>query len=98
MRAIAGREISVSPADDGCRCEAGERRHSAVAVLLLGLIGFYKRCLSPAIPSACRFYPTCSQYAREAIERYGARRGSWLAVRRLLRCRPFGPKGYDPVE
>lgn len=48
-------------------------------------------------PSPCRFTPSCSSYAHEAIELHGARRGSWLALRRLLRCRPFGPSGYDPV-
>ncbi len=66
--------------------------------LLLALVHFYKRVISPVMPSACRFYPTCSEYAREAIERYGAARGSWMAVKRLWRCRPFGGGGYDPVE
>ncbi len=49
------------------------------------------------MPSACKFYPSCSRYAYEAIETHGARRGSWLALRRLLRCRPFSPGGIDPV-
>jgi hypothetical protein len=50
-----------------------------------------------AVPSPCRFTPTCSSYALEAVQRYGALRGSWLGLRRVLRCHPFGGKGYDPV-
>ncbi len=57
----------------------------------------YKRFISPLLPRACRFVPTCSEYAMEAVERYGAVRGSWLAARRLLRCHPFARAGYDPV-
>ncbi len=68
------------------------------ATLLLALLTFYQRCLSPVLPSACKFYPTCSQYAREAVLRYGARRGAWMALKRLLRCRPFARGGYDPVD
>ncbi len=66
--------------------------------LLLLLVGFYQRFVSPVLPSACKFYPTCSEYARQAIERYGAAQGGWMAARRLVRCRPFAPGGYDPVE
>jgi len=65
--------------------------------MLIGLVSFYKRWISPALPSACRFQPTCSEYAREAIEAHGPARGSWLALRRLLRCHPLGSHGYDPV-
>lgn len=57
----------------------------------------YQIFLSPLLPSSCRFYPTCSQYAREAVLKYGVFKGSWLALNRLARCRPFGPGGYDPV-
>lgn len=66
--------------------------------VLLALIRFYQKYISPAFPPRCRYTPTCSQYAFEAIERYGALKGGWLAVRRLLRCHPFH-KGdyYDPV-
>ena len=67
--------------------------------LLLSLIGFYQRQISPHTPKSCRFVPTCSQYAQEAIQKYGALKGSWLAFKRLLRCNPFY-KGdlYDPVK
>lgn len=65
--------------------------------VLLGLIRFYQRAISPWTPPSCRFTPTCSAYAAEAIERHGAGRGSWLAARRLLRCHPWGGEGYDPV-
>ncbi|MGD9675600.1 MAG: membrane protein insertion efficiency factor YidD [Candidatus Bipolaricaulia bacterium] len=60
-------------------------------------IRVYQRVISPLLPPRCRFYPTCSQYAVEAIETHGALRGSWLALRRLLRCHPFHPGGVDPV-
>jgi putative membrane protein insertion efficiency factor len=66
-------------------------------VILLGLIGFYRRAISPWMLPACRFTPTCSAYAQEAIEKYGAGKGGWIALRRLFRCHPFGGKGYDPV-
>jgi putative membrane protein insertion efficiency factor len=62
------------------------------------LLRAYRRFLSPLLPPACRFEPTCSRYALEAIERHGALRGSLLAVRRLARCHPFHPGGYDPVR
>jgi putative membrane protein insertion efficiency factor len=64
---------------------------------LAGLIRGYQRFLSPALPASCRFHPSCSQYALEAVGRYGALKGSWLAVRRLARCHPFHPGGFDPV-
>lgn len=65
--------------------------------LLLKLIRFYRKNLSPARPPCCRFVPTCSEYAMQAITKYGALKGSWLALRRLLRCHPFHKGGYDPV-
>ncbi len=65
--------------------------------LLLAVIGFYSRAVSPALPPRCRFYPTCSAYAAEAIARHGAARGSWLALRRLAKCAPWHPGGVDLV-
>jgi uncharacterized protein len=63
----------------------------------LVLIRFYRKGVSPFLPPACRYTPTCSAYAEEAIKRYGARRGGWLALRRLASCHPWGGSGYDPV-
>lgn len=65
--------------------------------MFLALIRFYQRAVSSGTPPSCRFEPTCSHYGYDAIERYGALKGSWLAVRRILRCHPFAPGGYDPV-
>ncbi len=60
-------------------------------------IHFYRKVISPLTPPSCRFYPTCSMYALEAIEKHGAAKGSWLAVKRIARCHPFHAGGYDPV-
>jgi putative membrane protein insertion efficiency factor len=65
--------------------------------IVIGLIKAYRLLISPLFAPTCRFQPTCSQYAIEAVERFGAIRGSWLALRRILRCHPFHPGGYDPV-
>ena len=64
---------------------------------LIACIRFYQRHVSPGRPPCCRFVPTCSEYAMQAITKYGALKGSWLALRRLLRCHPFHKGGYDPV-
>ena len=64
---------------------------------LIAAIRFYQKGISPLKPPVCRFAPTCSQYGAEAIERYGAARGSWLLLRRLARCHPFCRGGWDPV-
>ena len=66
-------------------------------VILLQLIKFYKRFLSPLFPASCRFHPTCSDYAASAIKEWGAARGSLLAAKRLIRCHPFHPGGFDSV-
>ncbi|NPA90468.1 MAG: membrane protein insertion efficiency factor YidD [Chloroflexi bacterium] len=63
----------------------------------LWLIRFYQRAISPLFPPSCRFTPTCSQYTYEAIEKYGLVKGGWLGVKRISRCHPFNPGGYDPV-
>ena len=63
--------------------------------LMLAAIRFYRRNISPRRPPCCRFIPTCSQYALEAIEKYGALKGGWLALKRILRCHPFHEKDYD---
>jgi len=65
--------------------------------LLLSMIRFYRIFLSPLKPPSCRFVPTCSQYALTAIEKFGVIRGGYLALRRILRCHPFHPGGYDPI-
>jgi len=65
--------------------------------LILALLAAYKRLVSPLLPSACRFHPTCSEYMMEAVRRYGPARGVWLGVKRLSRCHPWNPGGLDPV-
>ena len=75
----------------------GRDARRPVRRLLLAVIGFYSRAVSPALPARCRFYPTCSAYAAEAIARHGAARGTWLAVRRLAKCAPWHPGGVDLV-
>ncbi|HXV36576.1 MAG TPA: membrane protein insertion efficiency factor YidD [Myxococcota bacterium] len=69
----------------------------AATALALGALGIYQRVLSGMLGPACRFEPSCSRFAAEAIERMGLARGAWLALRRLGRCHPFGGSGYDPV-
>lgn len=71
-------------------------RKLITAILLLPIL-FYQRCVSPFTPPSCRFTPTCSEYARQAIVKHGPVKGLWLAVKRLLRCHPWGGSGYDPV-
>lgn len=64
---------------------------------MLGVIWFYRHCISPLLPPVCRYTPTCSQYAVEAIKKYGPFKGGWLAAKRIMRCNPWGGSGYDPV-
>lgn len=65
--------------------------------LALGLIRIYQKFISPFLPSACRFHPTCSRYGYEAIEKYGLLKGGWMTIKRISRCHPLHPGGYDPV-
>ena len=65
--------------------------------LLIGVLRFYRYAISPLLGRNCRFHPSCSEYAIEAVQRHGARRGGWLAAKRVGRCHPFHPGGYDPV-
>ena len=65
--------------------------------LAMALIRLYQNTLSRVLPPACRFYPSCSHYTYEAIDRYGFWRGGWLGIKRVVRCHPFNPGGYDPV-
>jgi len=64
---------------------------------VVSLLRFYKLAVSPWLPAACRFHPTCSEYMSEAVRRYGVRRGVWMGLKRLLRCHPFHEGGFDPV-
>jgi putative membrane protein insertion efficiency factor len=65
--------------------------------LIVGALHFYKRWISPALPAACRFYPTCSEYMLQAVEKHGVMRGMAMGLKRLCRCHPFHAGGYDPV-
>ena len=89
----------IEPGDEANEAlvKADDRRVGLVARGGLAMIRFYQRAISPLTPPTCRFRPTCSQYTLVAIERHGFVRGSWLGLRRLLRCHPFHPGGHDPV-
>ena len=87
---LAGREADAGGG-------VGARARSVGAWILLALIHAYKIFLSPFFGGACKYYPSCSSYAQEAVQKHGARRGAWLALKRLGRCRPFVKGGFDPV-
>ena len=70
---------------------------SVAATLIRGAIRLYQWVLSPVLPGSCRYHPTCSDYAAEAVKRFGVVKGLWLALRRLLRCHPWAASGWDPV-
>ena len=76
---------------------AGRGRCTAMRYVLIGLLKLWRLTISPLYGNVCRYYPSCSAYALRAVEFHGAVKGSWLAVRRLLRCHPWSPGGYDPV-
>lgn len=92
--AAAGEWRSADRRDEG---RSRGFRSAAGQWLLLALVQLYRVFLSPFLGGACKFYPSCSQYAQEAIALHGAKRGSWLALKRLGRCRPFTKGGFDPV-
>ena len=77
--------------------QVAQARPSAAARVLMALITGYRRFISPLLAPRCRFAPSCSAYALEAVREHGALRGTWLAVRRIGRCHPFNPGGFDPV-
>ncbi len=93
LRQVAGR----SSRGPGTRGRDFRPAQTPAARLLGLLIRVYRYLLSPLLPPRCRYLPSCSEYALEAVERHGALRGGWLAVRRLARCHPWGGAGYDPV-
>jgi putative membrane protein insertion efficiency factor len=96
----SGAERSAESAAESAAADpldAALKRPDWKARILLGAIGAYQGVLSPLTYSPCKFHPTCSRYAAEAIRMHGARLGAWLALRRLARCHPFGPGGFDPV-
>jgi hypothetical protein len=69
----------------------------ALGWVLVMLVKFYQRAISPYLPNSCRYVPTCSQYFIDAVKKYGPLKGGWLGTRRILRCHPWGGHGYDPV-
>ena len=75
----------------------GRHFHRMTALPLLGLVWIYRRAVSPLLGINCRFEPSCSEYAREALREYGGLTGGWLAIKRVSRCHPWGGSGYDPV-
>jgi uncharacterized protein len=92
-----GHEQCTTGMPEGSSPVTPEREISIVArALIIAVVG-YQRFISPLIPPRCRFYPSCSQYALESLRVHGTMRGLWLTVRRLARCHPFNPGGYDPV-
>lgn len=88
---------ALSPASEPAALAGGAGRPGPLAAVLLVLLAGYRRFVSPLLGPRCRFAPSCSAYAAEAVRIHGAFKGSYLAARRLLRCHPFNPGGYDPV-
>ncbi|MBI5961432.1 MAG: membrane protein insertion efficiency factor YidD [Chloroflexi bacterium] len=80
-----------------CRTVAAQRGNTAVKYLVLALIRFYQLTLSRMMPPSCRYEPSCSRYTYEAVQKYGAFKGGWMGLKRIGRCHPLSPGGYDPV-
>lgn len=93
----ASQECCSGRAADGDIAACANGARGLLKTFALALIGFYRAAISPALPSSCRFYPTCSVYAYQAVSTWGLKRGLRLTIGRLGRCRPWGPYGYDPV-
>ena len=72
-------------------------KETVMKQIFIGIIRFYQKFISPMTPPACRFYPTCSHYGLEAFQKHGAFKGFWLTLKRILKCHPFHPGGFDPV-
>ena len=87
----------MQPNDDNTPIDAGTPVLGFPRSIFVGMIRFYQRFISPLTPPSCRFHPTCSEYTRQAIVRHGVVRGIWLGIRRILKCHPFHPGGFDPV-
>lgn len=90
-------EPCESPDLQGFREGSAARSGALLGAALILLVRAYRYAVSPLLGPTCRFHPSCSEYAIEALQRYGAWRGGWLAMRRLLRCHPWHPGGYDPL-
>ena len=95
VAARGGREEDARGEEEGERGERVDEDSLAMRVAM-GLLDFYKREISPALPKSCRFVPTCSEYARQAYKKYGTKKGFVLTAWRIMRCNPLGGKGYDP--
>jgi putative membrane protein insertion efficiency factor len=74
-----------------------EKNNSTLRTILKIIIRFYQKAISPWFPAKCRFYPSCSEYAIDALDQHGSIKGSWLSLKRILRCHPFSQGGFDPV-
>ena len=96
LRSLVLKPTTPQPSIDATASEADPRPERAATALLV-LLRIYKLFVSPLFTGSCRFHPSCSDYMSEAVARFGARRGAWLGLRRLIRCLPFGGHGYDPV-
>lgn len=95
--ADADPEAGQADAPDDEAALQPRRDRSLAARAGLGLVRFYQNAISPMLPPSCRYRPTCSEYTKIAIQKYGFMRGSWMGLKRVLRCHPFHPGGHDPV-